>query len=621
MCSACRHLGLQCEYKRPMWWSSGDARRKHKEDIKNIIKRKKLAEKTSQAAMHASDSSTPSLAHSLPTSATLADSLDRTRSASIDSQFPTLFGDDFGSPFVMPEYDGPLYNLQLYPDFLGNGYSPYEVDVKTERQMFVNDIPTLVESHMSTISSYQPTPPPASVVQPSLSEASWPNYLQQDCPEALSSEGLAMDFFDFASDHRRASYPEPMELEGKDQQLLNHFIHFVLPTLFPILERRRQGSVGADVVLPALQSNTVYRHCCLSIAAQHLKTHQQNSDEEMDQEILRHRFATISSLCESLQQDENLEEILEVALALIFYQTVVGRLDDELLDIAWHQHFQAAVSLVQKLNLPGLVVDTMGPLAQAPFNMTLTSWIDILGATMHGLAPTFAHTYREKHISAINYRLGLRELMGCDDRVMYLISEVACLESLKQDGMDDFTLCQHVSALGEQISLTEVSEEAPKAPYDGHGNLSLEQLYRNLTAAFRIAARIYLCSLVPGFCPGQPSPVGLVEKLAKVLQYIPGGPDGFDRSLVWPFLIGGAFSLPGSSFRGLMENRVAQMGQQAVYGSFGCMVRVVREVWLQSDLWSPLEYEGISPASTVQQQQYVHWRDVMRVKGWDYLLI
>ncbi len=44
-CKACRHLGLDCEYKRPHWWSNNETRRKHKEFIKSIIKRTKTNEK------------------------------------------------------------------------------------------------------------------------------------------------------------------------------------------------------------------------------------------------------------------------------------------------------------------------------------------------------------------------------------------------------------------------------------------------------------------------------------------------------------------------------------------------------------------------------------------------
>ncbi|RDA92626.1 hypothetical protein CP533_1447 [Ophiocordyceps camponoti-saundersi (nom. inval.)] len=591
VCTACRHLGLQCEYKRPMWWSNNEARRQHKEDIKNIIKRKKLAEKTSHAS---SVSPPPGLSHSLPSSATLTDPLDRTRSASIESGF------NFNT------YSTPL----PHQDFLFAGYSPYEVDVKTERQMFVDDVPTLRESHVATFSTFQTPPPPGTVLPLDAAGACW-----GDRRQSLSEETLNPSFFDFA---HCSTGQACVELEEGDRRLLDHFIRFVLPTIFPILDCNQHGSVASDLVLPALQSNEVYLHCCLSIAAQHLKSQAMSpSADDMDQDIMRHRYSTIFSLCEALKRDEDHQQILEATLGLIFFQCVVGRLDDDLLDIPWHQHFQAAINLVQKLDLPCLV--TSGHLERTPFNMTLTAWIDILGATMKGNSPTFAHTYREKHLSPIWHHLGLRELMGCEDRVMYLISEIACLESLKTNGMDDFTLCQHVSALGEQMSLTELGDPGPRSPYNANGSLSPKQLSRNVTAAFRLAARIYLCGLVPGFSPSQPSPVGLVEKLVSVLQHIPSGPDGFDRSLVWVYLIGGSVSLAGSGFRGLFEERVAQLGDQATCGSFGRMTMVLREVWLQSDGVAQVATPRSSPSS--EAQHYMHWRDVMQIKGWDYLLI
>lgn len=413
-----------------------------------------------------------------------------------------------------------------------------------------------------------------------------------------------------------------IELEDGDQRLLDHFIQFILPAIFPILESNQHGSVGSDLILPALQANRAYLHCCLGAAAQHLKTHGSVGGGDIDQDIMRHRYATIYSLCEALKRDEDHQQILEATLGLILFQCVVGRPDDGLLDIAWHQHFQAAVNLVQKLDLPRLVSDPAGQAqARTPFNMTLTGWIDILGATMRGTSPTFVHTYREKHLSARNHHLGLRELMGCEDCVMYLISEVACPESLKHDGMDDLTLCQHVSALGEQMSLTEVNETGPRMPYSANGSLSPKQLSRNMTAAFQLAARIYLCSLVSGFGPSQPSPMGLVDKLTGVLQHIPGRPDGFDR-LVWVYLIGGSFSLPGSGFRALLEDRVARLGELAACGSFGRMVTVLGEVWAQGDgLLQAAASWASSPASDAAGLQYVHWRDVMQMKGWDYLLI
>ncbi|GAB1310903.1 DNA-binding transcriptional regulator ume6 [Madurella fahalii] len=616
MCTACKHLGLVCEYKRPMWWSNNDARRKHKDDIKMIIKRKKLSEKSTHTIQTAVGSP-PGLSHSLPTSATFSDPLDRARSASIDSHF----GFNFNSPQSSHEF-GP-FTPQMHPEFMFSPYSPYEIDVKTERQMFINDVPTLRESTTSTFSTYQTPPPPGTILPQFPLEGEWTEQVYSERRESLTEETLNVNFFDFAHGPSMSSRQVAIELDEGDQRLLDHFVQFVLPTIFPILESNQHGSVSSDLILPALQNNKGYLHCCLSIAAQHYKAAMGLQGDDIDGDIMRHRYATISALCDALNRDENHQQILEAALGLIFFQCCVGRFDDSLPDIPWHQHFQAAISLVQKLDLPRIVSDPNEPLTQAPFNMTLTAWIDILGATMQGRAPTFAHTYREKHLSPTNPSMGLRELMGCEDRVMYLISEIACLEALKKDGMDDITLCQHVHVLGDQIGLTEMGEGSPALPFNANGSLSPKQLSKNITAAFRLAARIYLCSLVPGFSPAQASCVGLVDKLVGVLQTIPSGPAGFDRSLAWVYLVGGSVSVAGSSFRLFFEDRVAQLGDLANFGSFGRVACLLREVWLQVDSQQAAASPGgtEAPQQQQQQQQYVHWRDVMQMKGWDYLLI
>ncbi|KAI6382925.1 Transcriptional regulatory protein pro1 [Pyricularia grisea] len=624
VCSACKHLGLVCEYKRPHWWSNNEARRRHKDDIKTIIKKKKLAEKGAHAVQTAM-SSPPGLSHSipsLPTSATFSDPLDRTRSASIDSHFSFNFN---SPPTTGSEYGA--FTPQLHPDFMFTGpyASPYEIDVKTERQMFVNDVPTLRESTTSTFSTCYTPPPPGTTLPSFPLEGEWTEQVCSERRESFTEETLNVNFFDFAHGRSMQSRQVAIELDEGDQRLLDHFVRHVLPTIFPILESNQHGSVGSDLILPALQSNKGYLHCCLSIAAQHLKAATGSQSEDMDADIMRHRYATISALCDALNRDENHQQILEAALGLIFFQCGVGRFDDALPDIAWHQHFQAAISLVQKLDLPRIVSDPNDEAAPTQFNMTLTAWIDILGATMQGRAPTFAHTYREKHLSATNPSLGLRELMGCEDRVMYLISEIACLEALRNDGMDDITLCQHVHVLGDQIGLTEVGETAPKLPFNSNGSLSPKQLSKNITAAFRLAARIYLCSLVPGFNPTQASCIGLVEKLTNVLQHIPSGHQGFDRSLVWVYLVGGSVSQPGSSFRGFFEDRVAQLGEAANFGSFGRVSSLLRETWIEADQLVAMQSQACSPAASetgsVIPTHYIHWRDVMQTKGWDYLLV
>jgi hypothetical protein len=237
-------------------------------------------------------------------------------------------------------------------------------------------------------------------------------------------------------------------------------------------------------------------------------------------------------------------------------------------------------------------------------NMTLTAWIDILGATMLGRAPQFADTYREKHLSSMPS--GLRELMGCEDRVMYLISEIACLESLKDQGMlSDMDLCSHVASLAHQIDMTEdYVPSIASPPIIQSGHVDPRALTAGMTSAFRYAARIYLCSLVPGFDREQPQVLQLVDKLAACLETIPAGPDGFDRSLVWVMLIGGGVAGANSGFRRLFEARCSLLGEEATYGSFGRMKSVLEEVWRVRELGTEIT-----------------WRDVMRAEGREDLLV
>ncbi|SCO54137.1 related to C6 zink-finger protein PRO1A [Fusarium fujikuroi] len=395
-----------------------------------------------------------------------------------------------------------------------------------------------------------------------------------------------------------------LEPDGKDQSLQEHFIKFILPTIFPILYSNRRRQASSELILPTLESNRAFLHCCLYVAAQSLKSHTNgsNSTEEINKEIMRHRYASIEALCKALKEVEKHQQALETTLGLTFFQSVVGHYDDGLPYISWDMHFQTAMSLVHELELHSIVSDPVKVSMQTRFNMSLSSWIDILGATMKGRSPAFAPTYREKIVSQLNHSLGLRELMGCDDRVMHLISEIACLESLKKEGMDGLTFYEHVAALEEQISITEMGDAGPEMPFDANGGLIPEQLTKNITIAFRIAARVFLYSLVPGFSPREECHMVLVDRLTTVLQHIPSG---FDRNLTWVYLIGGSISVPNSSFRPFVKERLAQLGDLAKIGNIGRTAVLLDKVWAQND----------------ESLRYTHWRDVMESNGWDFLLM
>jgi hypothetical protein len=244
--------------------------------------------------------------------------------------------------------------------------------------------------------------------------------------------------------------------------------------------------------------------------------------------------------------------------------------------------------------------------------MTLTSWIDILGSTILGRQPTFADTYRELNMS--NGSLGLAELMGCDDKIMFLIAEIACLDVQRDFGLDEVMLCKYVETLAHAIGETEFSSPnggTVQSCFSSTGAIRPKQLTTNITAVFRVAARIYLCTLVPGYSPTQPSMCHLISQFAELMNFIPAGAEGFDRSLAWPLLIAGASSTRASPFRTMLDERCERLGDAAAFGSFGRIRELMSDVWAVND--DVLE-TGVGGAM-------VGWREVMAGKGWEVLLI
>ncbi|GAB7355241.1 hypothetical protein MBLNU459_g5792t1 [Dothideomycetes sp. NU459] len=587
-----------------MWWSNSDQRRQHKEAIKDKIKEAQTVKKSTQAL---TTSTPPSLCHSIPTSETYSDSKPQSRSESVctpfasDCGFSQIPSEGYFSLAPPPEH---LVSHPQYPLF-----SPYEVDIKTERIIFMDDVPTRRDSTISTFSTFQP--PPTTNGLAAIPAESW---VQQEHfemhRESFAEEPVDFDFFELPYGGQVTPTHEAIiDVEESDRPLLDHFIDQVSKLIFPILGAN-QHSGRADVILQPLESNRCYLHCCLSVAGIHKKATQNLSGEHIDSEIMRHRYATISELCEALNQDTNHEQILEATLGMIFFQCSVGRPDDALPDIPWHQHFQAATSLVTKLELPEMMVSLMqnGLPNHPSFNMTLTAWIDILGSTMRGQSPAFADTYRELNIGKTG--AGLVELMGCDDHIMFLISEIACLEARRMEGMEEVMLCKYIEILGTEIGLHEPAPGAIQSAISASGAIRPKQLSINITAAFRIAARIYLCSMVPGFSIGSPSVQNLVAAFSDIMEYIPAGETGFDRSLIWPLLIAGSVSLPGSQFRTMFAERCGRLGEAANFGSFGRMSEIFKDLWKINDV--DMANRGC---------QSIHWRDVMQQKGWDALLI
>ncbi|KGO36685.1 Protein of unknown function DUF3468 [Penicillium expansum] len=612
-CKACANLCIKCEYKRPVWWSNAEQRGQQKERIKIKIKETK----------------------SLARSGSLHERMNRALSS------PSSGESDFSRPIYAERYDSNLAAHFSTPGFVPISY-PYEVDVRTERQTFVNDVPLRHDSSVSTFNAMGP--PQLHATLPTFQSDEW---FQEEYFDSSRQFSQANTFLGGPGigQSQASSLQANIPVNDYDRPLLDHFVDNVLRMIFPILEVHQRGSARARSVLHSLETNKSYFHCCLSVAAIHLKTTSRLNGEQIDHDIMRHRFEAISELCKSLNKDADHEHILDATLAMIFFHCSVGAPDDYLPDIPWNDHFQAASNLVSKLDLTNKMIPC-GPMhAVPPFSMSLTTWIDILGATMLGKTPQFAHSYRAKHLSGTPS--GLRELMGCDDRIMYLISEVACLESLQIEGhLDPAAVSKHVSALSGQLEYTQDADTTLMSPYSAEtGAIRPDALTKTMTAIFRLAARIYLCSLIPSSESNKANTINLVNTLTDAMAYIPAGPFGFDRSLIWPLLIAGAYSTPSSPFRRVLSDRMTALGDLADLGSIGRMYQLLNEYWRLSDdpvsssfpsgenqLQAGYQYsgmrQGVGPSAPLSppgvreiKKQHVHWRDVMNRNGWRYLLI
>lgn len=511
------------------------------------------------------------------------------------------------------------FNSPMYPDpptaMLRTPTSQFEVDVDTNHQTIVSGMHPQNNSSVAAFAStgqhhgyYSPV---STFHSPESAQRPFNSFDPGIAITPTLTGGLDMP----PPRHPRAA----VSVEERDQTLVEHFVDNVVGLIFPIIEVHQQGPARARDILFSLETNKTYFHCCLSASAIHLKTNMGVNSVEIDRDIIRHRYEAVSHLCKAFNRGTDHKLMLDATLGMIFFHCSVGAPDDYLPDIPWNDHLNAALKLVHRLSG-----------TPAPFTLSLIAWIDILGATMLGKMPAFAHAYRERHLQGISS--GLRELMGCDDRVMYLISEIACLDGLKSEGrVDEIALGHYVTALCAQLDNTESAESELETPVSQSGSIRPQQLTKNITAVFRIAARIYLYSLLPWFDCYQPSTINMVKSVADILQYVPAGPYGFDRSLVWPLLITGACSVSTSPFRRILTERAATLGDMGDFGGFGKMFGLLQEVWRLADdpISSPL-VESIpkrssspslgTPGVSIRKRR-LHWREVMRRNGWRYLLI
>jgi hypothetical protein len=564
--------------------------------IKNQIKNMKIAEKHAAAqSLPLPTNTPPSLYHSP------SDGICRTRGGSMDSTFSDEF--DFNGvpvPSTADMFNAPVMAPMQQPGVVQYGYQPFNESLKIETEWLVNNVPSRKDSTIST-TYFEPLPP--SEDRPFMDN--WVQSSTFEHHQELLDDSIDFTVFDvsmpppapvtvpsqLASPKLRAP---TVKVEERDEYLLYHFKANVAPLAFPLLKLKDENAHHTFLIAP-LDNNQAYFHAALSYAAVHLKA-TTNYNPSLEEDLARHVTDSIRVITAWLTSNDptKFAQVAETSLAMIYLRGLVGGLDPDMCELPWDAHWKAAR-------------DAMLRLPDEEKNMTIAGWVDILGATITGSKPAFADLYRENIMNCT--RLGFGDLVGCDDNLLYLISEIACLANFRQESIvDDITLCFHIKSLGDHISNNEIATGIPLAGAFNvsTGALDATQLSANISHIYRYASRIFLCSLLPDFDASQLNIQNLVESMTKALDVIP---TGFERSLVWPLLMTGAVSRPDSSFRLKLAERAQAVGAMADMGAFGRMQTLLAELW------------KINDERAQRGEQSVHWRDVMAQRKWDFLLI
>ena len=92
----------------------------------------------------------------------------------------------------------------------------------------------------------------------------------------------------------------------------------------------RPGFARSKIVLPLLEKNRCYLHCCLHIAAEHLKSIKRFEGQEAEDELIRIRGAAVFALHaeiekESMGQTLDHLSLLDATLPMTIYKSAVGR--------------------------------------------------------------------------------------------------------------------------------------------------------------------------------------------------------------------------------------------------------------------------------------------------------
>ncbi|KAK6527153.1 hypothetical protein TWF281_010346 [Arthrobotrys megalospora] len=493
-----------------------------------------------------------------------------------------------------------------------------------------------------------------------------------------------------------------------DINLANLYLRTIFGVTYRALSDEQVIRYNDALIVPMFNDNKSFLHGCLSSTALHLTATNisEHQRKALVTEVFRHRQKSLKSLKHQVANSKVAGERIKIAAtvcALISFEVFSRRTD-------WQVHVKAATDCVILLNWCNHNPTHPGQW----FIYSRILWLDILSSITTGKKPVFSNFFRSLLFLPPGERNKVNrlvEMTGCEDSVLYLISEITCLEHWKFESLStqpyhlpqaellrratlydrelknlaisdlknrsprsEYSYCNynsvHTSPHGEEMdySGSEFGDDATDVDSDFDGedddvsyvdedpsqevnevvdgivrrNSSftvLETTYNHVsptsptetdggdvfvtegtnkliedrgtfrkavTEAFRIMARVYLRIVAYGFNPKDQECQSLLQEMLAVIDFIPSLYMGYERSIISPLLIVGSLAINPHD-RQIISARLKKTPHMAKYGNLGNVDKILTEIWSREWVTDP--------------RQPVPWRQVMKEKNWEYLMV
>ncbi|KAK6333109.1 hypothetical protein TWF718_010932 [Orbilia javanica] len=492
-----------------------------------------------------------------------------------------------------------------------------------------------------------------------------------------------------------------------DINLANLYLRTIFGVTYRALSDEQVDRYNSALIVPMFNDNKSFLHGCLSSTALHLTATNVSEHQRkgLVTEVFRHRQKSLKSLKHQVANSRDPSERIKIAAtvcALISFEVFSRRTD-------WQVHVKAATDCVILLNW----CNNRPTHAGQWFIYSRILWLDILSSITSGKRPVFSDFYREllfykpEERNKVNR---LVEMTGCEDAVLYLISEITCLECWKFEmlplGEYSAIQCELIRRAEvfdrdlKQLTITDLKNRSPKSEYSycGYNSVytsphadeggesgsdfgdddetdlgskydygddeddedapqevnevvdgivrrnsnftALESSFNHhmsptsptetdggdvfvtegtnkliedrgtfrkaVTEAFRIMARVYLRIVAYGFNPLDPECQSLLQEMLAVIDFIPSLYMGYERSIISPLLIVGSLAIRPID-RQIISARLKKTPHMAKYGNLGNVDKILIEIWSREWVADP--------------RQPMPWRQIMKEKNWEYLMV